>query len=247
MSVNILLPAKRVATVLALALAIGFGGNLAFQPLSHLSGAAVAESSGGDQGQQGQGSKGQNGQGAKGNDGQGQGGPDADSEGKGPKAGNEGSTRSGKPNWAEEGIPEVELGRLSVARSPSHVLDRAYDEALASLNTDMVTFYNMSLDDIISNLSLNFDQQSYVDSPLQNLAFLRDALDGSISLPGVTNSNEVLEAVFLGVASDKTVPITTDTVIAVSKILGTPITGDAAAALAVDAEAVRVAVLAGHG
>jgi len=54
-------------------------------------------------------------------------------------------------------------------------------------------------------------------------------------------------AVFLGVASDKTVPITTETVIAVTTILGYPITGDDAEDLAKDAEAVRIAVLAGHG
>jgi len=43
------------------------------------------------------------------------------------------------------------------------------------------------------------------------------------------------------------VPISVDTVIAATTILGTPITGAAAAALASDAEAIRVAILAGHG
>jgi hypothetical protein len=54
-------------------------------------------------------------------------------------------------------------------------------------------------------------------------------------------------AAFLGVASDKAIPITADTVTAVTTILGAPMTGAAAAALAADAEAIRVAVQTGHG
>jgi hypothetical protein len=98
-------------------------------------------------------------------------------------------------------------------------------------------------------LSLEWDTITIIDSPLQNLALMKDALDGTSSLTtvGVTNDTDTLLALFLGVASDKTVPISTDTVIAVTTILGTPITGDDAAALAVDAEAIRIAVLAGHG
>ncbi|WP_295537316.1 hypothetical protein [uncultured Thioclava sp.] len=188
-----------------------------------------------------------NGANGLGDDGHGQGGPDADSEGKGPKAGSAGSTRSGKPVWSQEGLPEVELGRLNVARSPSHVLDRAYAEAMATLSPEMAAFYNQSLSDIVMSLSTNFDNQTYIDSPLQNLSMLRDALDGSISLPGVSNSNETLMAVFLGVASDKTVPISPDAVTAVSTILGAPVSPTEAARLAADAEAVRIAVLAGHG
>jgi hypothetical protein len=84
---------------------------------------------------------------------------------------------------------------------------------------------------------------------LQNLALLKDALDGTSTLTtlGVTNTNETLMAVFLGVASDKTITISTDTAIAVSTILDAPLTDAEAAALAADAEAIRIAVLAGHG
>lgn len=180
--------------------------------------------------------------------GHGQGGPGADSEGKGPRAGSPSGTRGTKPVWSHEGIPEVELGRLNVARSPSHVLQRAYEEALATISPDMVAFYNLPLDQAIEQLSLNYDNVARIDSPLQNLALLKDTLNGSsaLSTMGVKNDPTTLEAVFLGNASDKTVPITRETVIAVTTILGTPVTGTEADRLAAQAEAVRIAVLAGH-
>ncbi|MBI1416072.1 MAG: hypothetical protein GC146_02510 [Limimaricola sp.] len=180
----------------------------------------------------------------------GQGGPGEDSDGKGPQAGAQGDNGGGKPIWAQEGIPEVELGRLNVARSPGAVLDRAYEEALASLTPEMASFYSLSEDDMIMQLSTAFDTVSYIDSPLQNLALLKDALDGSSVLntvPGISNNTDLLQAVFLGTASDKTVPISPDTVTAVTTILGTPVTGAAAVALAIEAEKIRIAILAGHG
>lgn len=136
-----------------------------------------------------------------------------------------------------------------MARSPDQVLQRAYDEALASLSPEMVDFYSLSLDEMIMELSTNWDNITIIDSPLQNLALLKDALDGTSALTtlGVTNTNDTLMAAFLGVASDKTLPISSETVVAVSTILGTPITDAAADALAADAEAIRIAVLAGHG
>ncbi|MFN3991864.1 MAG: hypothetical protein ACK4IU_03035 [Tabrizicola flagellatus] len=84
----------------------------------------------------------QEGEGGKG--GQGQGGPGDDSEGKVPKAGAAGNA-GGKPVWAQEGIPEVELGRLNVARSPDKVLDQALEEAVASLTPEMIAYYELSL------------------------------------------------------------------------------------------------------
>jgi hypothetical protein len=254
-----------VLAVSGFALALGLG---LLSPLADLSvtssGAAwAAEDGEGSEGGQGKGQKGQaegkgnqgsqKGQGNQGGSdkgqGGGQGGPGEDSDGKGPQAGGPSADGSGggKPVWAQEGIPEVELGRLSVARSPDKVLDRAYAEAVSSLTPEAVDFYNQTLDQMIEDFSINWDTITIIDSPLQNLAFLRDSLDGTVELPGVTTDVETLQAVFLGVASDKTVPITTDTVIAVTTILGTPIIGDEAAALAAEAEAVRIAVLAGHG
>jgi hypothetical protein len=156
----------------------------------------------------------------------------------------------GKPVWAQEGIPEVELGRLNVARSPDRVLQRAYDEALASLSPDMAAFYSMSVSQMVYELSTNFDNLSYIDSPLQNLALLKDALDGSSVLTStgeIKNDTATLMANFLGIASDKNLPISADTVTAVTTILGKPMSPTQAATLAADAEAIRIAVLAGHG
>lgn len=243
-----------VAAVAA-ALALAFGPSWGPMPGFGV-GVAFAEEGGGqatgkgNKGGQGKGAQGaQTGQGTNADKGRGQGGPSAESDAKGPHAGNPSGSAGGKPVWSKEGIPEVELGRLNVARSPSHVLQRAYDEALASVSPDMVKFYNLTFDQMVEQLSLNFDATAYIDSPLQNLALLKDTLDGksALSTMGVTNSTAVLEAVFLGVASDKTVPISAETVIAVTTILGAPVTGAAAAKLAADAEAIRIAVLAGHG
>jgi len=143
----------------------------------------------------------------------------------------------------------VELGRLSVIRSPDRVIDQAYEEALASLTDDMAAFYNLDLDDAIYELSVNWDEITIIDSPLQNLALLEDVLNGSTALEdyGISNDTETLAAIFLGVASDKSLPITEDTVIAVTTIMEVEMTDEEIAQLAADAEAVRIAVLAGHG
>lgn len=203
----------------------------------------------GNQGGQGEGGIGsQQGQGNQGQ-GEGQGGPGEDSDGQGPQAGGPSdSAGGGMPPWASEGIPEVELGRLSVARSPDHVLDRAYDEAMLSI-AEMADFYNMSIEDMITELSLNWDDITIIDSPLQNLAIFRDALDGGIDLSayGITNDAFTIMAVTLGVASDKNVPITPDTAYAISVIFEMPMTEAEATALAAAAESIRIAVLAGHG
>lgn len=205
----------------------------------------------GNAGGQGQGDQGaQSGQGNQGGQDQGQGGPGDDSDGVGPQSGgpSDDGSGGGRPAWASEGIPEVELGRLSVARSPDHVLDQAYDEALLAIG-DMADFYNLSLDDMITELSLNWDEITLIDSPLQNLAIFRDALDGGIDLSayGITNDTFTILAVTLGVASDKTLPITADTVYALSVIFDMPMSEADSFALAAAAEAIRIAVLAGHG
>lgn len=244
-----------LASVSACAFSLMLIGGADTSPTGYLSGAAWAQQ--GNQGSQGSGSQGsQRGQGNQGGSGSGQGGPDPDSDSKGPQAGSPANPGGGggRPVWAQEGIPEVELGRLSVARSPEQVLDRAFDEALATWSDSMSDFYslplyssNPSTPTILTELSLNWDNLTIYDSPLQNLALMQDILeDGDSQLP-VSNDTDTLLAVFLGIASDKTLPITTDTVIAVTTLLGYPIVGDAAADLAADAEAVRIAVLAGHG
>lgn len=151
-----------------------------------------------------------------------------------------------RPAWAKEGIPEVELGRLNVARSPDQVLSRAYTEALATYSPQMAEFYKLSVSGMVEQLSLNWDNVAIIDSPLQNLAMLKETLKGTQVL-GNVNSADTLMAAFLGTASDKTIPISADTVIAITTILGTPVSGSAATKLAQEAEKIRVAILAGHG
>ncbi|MCC2095442.1 MAG: hypothetical protein KDJ29_01040 [Hyphomicrobiales bacterium] len=167
-----------------------------------------------------------------------------------------GSGTRGKPVWAQEGIPEVELGRLNVVRAPASVLDRQLKEALATWNPALAEpnnitiaqIYGMSVTQFIAYLkSVDFKEVTLIDSPLQNLALLKDLLsDGKTSLTGVTPySTTQLAAIFIGVASDKTLPITTDTVIALTKILGVTVSDPAAVASL--AESVRQAVLVAHG
>jgi hypothetical protein len=244
---------SKIATVALLMGTVGIGAAV-LTSFSHSPAWAEGETEGG-KGAQGKGDQGkgkgetgsQQGQGNQGQ-GSGQGGPSTDSDGQGPQAGGPSSSGGGKPVWAQEGIPEVELGRLSVARSPAKVLDRSLAEALANVTPELVNFYNLSLQEAISKLSLDWNNVAIYDSPLQSLALLRDILaDGKISVPGVTNDNETLMALTLGIASDKTVPISVNTVIAVTTILGYPMSLEQAAALAADAEAIRIAVLAGHG
>ncbi|WP_216842436.1 hypothetical protein [Tabrizicola piscis] len=239
------------AAVLTLSAVVTLGSQILY-PNASTAFAQTEGGEGGGKGGQGQGGQGQGGQGeggqGKGGEGAGQGGPGEDSDGKGPKAGSAGNT-GGKPVWAQEGIPVVELGRLNVARSPDSVLARAYAEALASLTPEMIEFYNLTTAEMIDELSFNFDNVAYIDSPLQNLALLKDALDGTSALTalGVTTDPDTLMATFLAVAADKDGEgITAATVEAVSTILGTPITGDDAVAVAIEAESIRLAVVVGH-
>jgi len=185
----------------------------------------------------------------------GSGGPGEDSDAKGPRYGGGGTgddaSHGGKPIWAQEGIPEVELGRLSVARSPSHVLQKALDEALANFTTSMVTLYDMTAEDAANLLKTQYDTTVRIDSPLENLALYQELLtDGSTQLPGVTPaSRNDLAAILLGSASDKTLAVTEDTVKAVSIILGVQdnLTASDITEIATKAEDVRAAISEGHG
>lgn len=180
-------------------------------------------------------------------------------KGRGPQAGREedgggrgqgaGASGGGRPVWAKGGIPEVELGRLNVARAPGQVLDRAYAEALSTFSEEIAAFYRLDLAAMEQELATNWGNVRIIDSPLQNLALLRDALDGRSALQdvGITTDNDTLLAVFLGTASDKSVPVTTETALAISTILGHPLSATEAAALAEEAERIRQAILKGHG
>ena len=190
-------------------------------------------------------------------------GPDS-SDGQGPQANKpEDGTQGGMPVWAGMGIPEVELGRLSVVRSPQHVIDLALAEALQALAADpsIGDFYDQDLATIVGQLEdpLVFETLTYIDSPLQNLALMQvallDYIDGSTS-PTDADELEKLMAVYLGTASDKTIEISDNTAIAVVTILlkdeelteaQITLINSMLADLADNAEDVREAIEIGHG
>jgi len=209
-----------------------------------------------DQGQSGSGDN----RGTIGGKGSGQGGPSSDSTSKGPRYGggslsnNPGGSR-GKPSWSQDALPEdVDLGRLNVARAPAHVLEKSLTEALSTM--DYSLYKLTSLTDVLDAIkSGTIDGKTFVrvDSPLENLALYKDILtDGKIGdgtkLPVTASNTELLLATFLGSASDKTIPITADTVTALNTILKLNLpTSISAATLAADAEKVRLEILEAHG
>ena len=210
-----------------------------------------------------------------GGSGKGQGGPSGDSDAKGPRFGGSGSkpapgTQGGKPVWAQEGLPsDLELGRLSVVRAPAQVIDRSLAEALATLQP---AFYNQVIA-IADNPALTMEQKvaalqavvklSFtdatmvrIDSPLQNLGLYKDLLlDGKIVATTATYDTTssatralLLAAVFVGSASDKTIPVSTATVDAIDKIMALTLpVGLSATDVAGVAEAVRQAIAEAHG
>ncbi|MGE5128920.1 MAG: hypothetical protein ACM3IK_04775 [Sphingomonadaceae bacterium] len=269
-----------VATAAALGLAVYTAG-VAPKFLQSLSPVATAHAQdgtpkgqGGPTGEHGQ--RGSGGSSDVGGRGQGQGGPSSDSDAKGPRYGGEGSkpaagTQGGKPVWAQEGVPsDLELGRLSVVRAPSHVIDKSLTTALSSLQP---AFYDQVVA-IANNTSLTYEQkiaalqtlvkESFVegttlvriDSPLENLGLYKDLLtDGKIVATAATydttsNTNAALlfAAVFIGSASDKTIPVSTATVDAINKILQLTLpAGVTTEQVGAAAEAVRQAIAEAHG
>jgi hypothetical protein len=125
--------------------------------------------------------------------------------------------RGRRPVWAQEGIPEVELGRLNAARAPDHVLTRSLAEAHAALAAD---------------------PQASVHSPPQNLALYWEAMSGQ------KGWSREQAAAFLGAAADKRIPITSDTVRALNLILG--VSDADPAGMAQAADNVRQQILADH-
>lgn len=190
-------------------------------------------------------SGGQGGQGGGGQSGQG----DQAGQASGGQGGGSASSGGGRPDWAQEGLPQVELGRLNVGRSPDRVIDRAFDEALSGFTEDVAEFYRLNLEQMEDALSTRWGEVNLIDSPLQNLALFRDALDGTSILrdAGINTDTDTLLAAFLGTASDKSIPITQATVQAVSILMGRPMNPTEAATLAAKAERIRKAILAGHG
>lgn len=169
---------------------------------------------------------------------------------RGTGSGRSGSERGGPPAWAREGIPDVELGRLNVSRAPGHVFDRALNEAVSAYDPAMTAFYSQNAESAAAQLAADYQNVPRIDAPLQNLALYKQVInDGNSPLPGVTPASTLdMAAIFLGSASDKGIPVSTDTVTAVNAILGLPAMSPAdTATLATKAEAVRSGIATGHG
>ena len=139
----------------------------------------------------------------------------------------------GAPIDATLAVP-VELSRLSVAKSPSKVLDRQYTDTIATLNTATL----VTLDEAGRLVVTKSDGTiATIDSPLANLALYNTLLSKGY-LPGLTATDAVLgtltflkdgqlttadykeAASLLAAASDKTTKVTLDTVINMNTILG---------------------------
>jgi hypothetical protein len=265
-----------LATIAAFGVALAVT-SISFGPLAPVSSAqaqddGVPKGQGGPTGAHGQ--RGANTPSEVGGRGQGQGGPSGDSDAKGPRYGGEGSkpaagTQGGKPVWAQEGVPsDLELGRLSVVRAPSHVIDKSLASALAALQPAfydqvMAIASDASLDEAAKIAALqalikdNFDSTTVVriDSPLENLGLFKDLVpDSTIAAASKTYTAStadqfvMLAAVFIGSASDKTIPVSTATVDAIVKIMELTLpSGVTSDTIATYAEAVRQAIAEAHG
>lgn len=96
----------------------------------------------------------------------------------------------GRPVWAQEGLPEVELGRLNAARVPEHVLQKALVQAHEELQNNPT---------------------AEIHAPLQNIALYKEA---------VSRGDLNKAAHYLGLAAEKRVPISAEMVEALNIILG---------------------------
>ncbi|WP_324779312.1 hypothetical protein [Thiobacillus sedimenti] len=107
---------------------------------------------------------------------------------------------------------EVDLGRLSVARAPTKVLQHSLDEALTKLTA---TGAVIGLD-AAGRLTVN---GTAIDSPLENLALYKAYMTTG-TIAGVTLPTGFNPAALLAAAADKTGNISVDTVVYMDSILG---------------------------
>lgn len=107
---------------------------------------------------------------------------------------------------------EVDLGRLSVSRSPTKVIEHALDEALAKLTADgAVLTLDASGRLVVNGVA--------IDSPLENLA-LYDTYMTTGTIAGVTLPAGFDPASLLAAAADKSGTIQVDTAVYINSILG---------------------------
>ncbi|GAB4519788.1 MAG: hypothetical protein Tsb0019_20440 [Roseibium sp.] len=131
------------------------------------------------------------------------------------------------------------------------MIDRSFAEALNTFNYSDQDLYELTAAEFATKIAADFDTVSFVDSPLENLALLKDLLDdGNTTLSSQITPASTLDlaAILLGSASDKNVPISTDTVIAITTIMGVDLDalGISASTLAAMADDVREGIVIGH-
>ena len=138
---------------------------------------------------------------------------------------------------------------LDLANFPDQVLDRAMKEAMASFDGKTAAFYRLDLDRMVGALTQTGGRVAHISSPLQNIALYRDALDGSsvLAQAGVSTDTEMLMAAFLGCAAGPEFRLNAGTVAAVTLRLGRQLSPERAAAIAENAERIRVALSANNG
>lgn len=114
-------------------------------------------------------------------------------------------------------VVTVSFDRLNMGRSPSKVLDKAYDQAVASIlsSSTPITY------DSAGRLVVTIDgEQQVIDSPLENLAlysaFLKDGgltITNSSGVVVYSTSDPMVAASLLAAASSKEQAVTLDSVI----------------------------------
>lgn len=127
---------------------------------------------------------------------------------------------------------EVEFGRLSVGRSPTRVLSSQIEEAINAINDAS----SVTVDAAGRIVLVAADGTTKtIDSPLENLALYYelintgtiDGVDAAVlSSLGIVADNTVsadelkIASSFFAAASDKTIPVTIDTVVYMNAVLG---------------------------
>lgn len=115
-----------------------------------------------------------------------------------------------------DAVVEVSFDRLNMGRSPTKVLDHAYDEAVSSIiNSSTPITY-----DSAGRLVVTIDgEQKVIDSPLENLALYSAFLkDGGLTITNssgqvvYSTSNPDVAASLLAAASSKEQPLSIDSV-----------------------------------
>lgn len=144
------------------------------------------------------------------------------------------SSKGGAPIWGKDGLvnpatgTSAELGRMNVSRAPRSVSDKQLAEALKAIAADptLADFYDSVA--FIADPATNLDNVVRLDSPLANLAILKALLTTKADISVTDASGTVVAtipyttdalAILLGSASDKTLPISQDSVYAIFKIL----------------------------